>query len=263
LGRVAAPEDRDSAEKDFAVAQAEHNQALLDAQTALASARYRQATLETSLQKLADTNVLVPRVQMSQSGGPAEFVVCQREVAEGEMVRAMPSTLLFKLAIDRPLKLKAMVPERHKGEVKTGQAAELEVEAFPGQKFTGTVSRISPAVERSSRTFQVEILVANEDRKLSPGSFAKVTLITRIDTTSRTVPEEAIIRFAGVTKLFVVREDKAHEVQVRTGITLPVTQSGQGRFWVEVEGDLPPGSMVVTSGQSRLAEGTPVRVRKP
>jgi RND family efflux transporter MFP subunit len=261
LGGVVAAEERDLVEKDHAVAQAEYKQALLDAQTALASARYRQAALETALQKLADTRVLAPRIAGAKGG--VEFVVCQREVSQGEMVRGTfgMSTTLFKLVIDRTLKLKAMIPERYKGELKQGQTAELEVEAYPGRKFTGTVSRINPAVDRTSRTFSVEIQVNNDDRQLSPGSFAKVAVITGTDSAARTVPEEALVRFAGVTKVFVVQGDKAHEVPVSTGVTLPLRQGGQDRFQVEVQGDLPLGALVVTSGQSHLAEGTPVRIK--
>jgi RND family efflux transporter MFP subunit len=261
LGGVVAAEERDLLEKDHSVARAEYKQALLDAQTALASARYRQAALETALQKLADTRVLAPRVEGTK--GPAEFVVCQREVSPGEMVRGSlgMNTVLFKLVVDRSLKLKVMVPEKYKGEVQPGQSAELEVEAYPGRKFTGTVARINPSVDRSSRTFSVEIQVGNDDRRLSPGSFAKVAVITGTDPAARTVPEEALVRFAGVTKVFVVRGDKAHEVPVSTGVTLPLRQGGQDRFQVEVQGDLPPGALVVTSGQSHLAEGTPVRIK--
>jgi RND family efflux transporter MFP subunit len=261
LGGVVAAEERDLLEKDHTVARAEYKQALLDAQTALASARYRQAALETALQKFADTRVLAPRVEGAK--GPAEFVVSQREVSPGEMVRGSlgMNTVLFKLVVDRPLKLKVMIPEKYKGDVQPGQSAELEVEAYPGRKFTGTVARINPLVDRTSRTFSVEIQVANDDRRLSPGSFAKVAVITGTDSSARTVPEEALVRFAGVTKVFVVQGDKAHEVPVSTGVTLPLRQGGQDRFQVEVQGDLPPGALVVTSGQSHLAEGTPVRIK--
>src|SRR5262249_23038634 len=146
---------------------------------------------------------------------------------------------LFKLVIDRPLKLQATVPERHKGEVRVGQDAELEVEAYPGQRFAGKVARVNPMVERSSRTFTVEVHVANDDRRLAPGSFAKAAIRTRVDATARTVPEEALVSFAGVTKVFVVRAGKAREVPVRPGVPLDVGGPGKARTWVEVEGDLP------------------------
>ncbi len=256
-----SPEDRDAAEKDYSVAQAESRQAQLDARATLASARNRRAAFDTVLQKLKDTKVVVPGDANARS--PLEYAVCQRDVSEGEMVRAVAGTALFKLIVVHPLKLRAMVPERHRAEVKVGQEVRLEVEPFPGKTFPGTVVRVNPAVDRASRTFQVEAHVPNADRQLSPGSFAKAAILTRLDAKAPTVPEESILRFAGVTKVFVVCDGKAREVKVRTGVTVNVpTPGGAARTWVEVEGDFPPGAQVVTSGQTKLAEGASVRVRQ-
>jgi RND family efflux transporter MFP subunit len=264
LGGVASAEEREQMETDYAVARANYRQAVMDAEATLASARARMASLETALQRLSDTKVVAPGDRAAPGGKPVEYVVAQRSVSEGEIVRtffASDSTTLFRLVIDRPLKLRATIPERHKGEVKVGQEAELEVEAYPGEKFAGTVSRVNPAVDRASRTFQVEVLVPNDDRRLSPGSFAKVAIQTKVDPAARTVPEEALVRFAGVTKVFVVEGSKAREVPVRAGVSLDLSAGGSARTWVEVEGELKAGASAVTSGQSQLVDGGDVRVR--
>src|SRR5438874_1789078 len=94
------------------------------------------------LQKVKDTRVVAPyphdaRPQdyglFTLPAAPVEYVVSQRSVTEGEYVRATPgaAATLFKLVIDRPLKLQATVPERHRAEVRVGQGAEFEVEAYP------------------------------------------------------------------------------------------------------------------------------------
>jgi multidrug efflux pump subunit AcrA (membrane-fusion protein) len=271
-GRVSTAEEREQSQTDYEVARANYHQAVLDATATLAAARHKRASLEMALQKVKDTRVTAPCPSDARPrdlglftvpAAPVEYVVCQRSVTEGEYVRAMPgsATALFKLVIDRPLKLQATVPERHRAEVRVGQVAEFEVEAYPGLKFRGKVSRVNPAVDRASRTFQFEVLVPNEDRRLGPGSFVKGEVLTHTDPAARTVPEEALVSFAGVTKVFVVRDGRAHEVPVRTGVALDTAGAGGPRVWVEVEGDLRCGDAVVTSGQSQLAEGTPVRVR--
>jgi RND family efflux transporter MFP subunit len=227
-----------------------------------------------ALQRLRDTRVIAPECAMEDAASQVgvasstptspEYVVCQRSVAEGEMVRVMPfgdSATLFKLVIDRQLKLLATVPERHRADVKLGQDVELAVEAYPGEKFMGKVVRINPSIDRANRTFQVEIHVPNEDRRLSPGSFAKASILTRVDSAAPTVPEEAIVSFAGVTKVFVVHDAKAHEIPVRRGVTIDAAGTDRSRTWVEVEGDLPAGTPVITSGHSQIAEGTAVRIR--
>ncbi len=69
-----------------------------------------------------------------------------------------------------------------------------------------------------------------------------------------TIPLEAVTRFAGVSKVFKVRDNTAAEVEITIGT--------QGPGWVEALGGLQAGDIVVTSGQSRLANGTRVEVRQ-
>ena len=119
------------------------------------------------------------------------------------------------------------------------------------------MSRVNRSVDRSSRTFAAEVVVPNPDRRLSAGSFAKAAIVTGTDDRARTVPEEALVSFAGVTKVFVVDGDRVRAVPVKVGVPVVVAK----RTWVEIDGDLPAGATVVTSGQSRLADGVVVRVR--
>ena len=70
-----------------------------------------------------------------------------------------------------------------------------------------------------------------------------------------TIPEEALVRFAGVIKVFVVRESIAHAVPVEPGMRVEVGEDDRVQNWLEVTGDLTPNDQVVTSGHSQLAEG--------
>jgi RND family efflux transporter MFP subunit len=267
LGGATAAEEMDRAETELKVARAGREQALIDARATLATARHRQAVLASARQKLVETQVRAPGLsakRQPEAANGIEWVVAQRLVSEGEMVRAFPSMAVFKLVIDRHLKLLATVPERHAGEVRAGQAVELHVEAYPGETFRGKVARVNPTVERANRTFQVEVCVPNPQRRLRAGSFARAAIVTRSER-ALTVPEEALVRFAGVTKLFVVRAGQARAVPVsageNAGCAMEVREGGRLRRWVEVAAPVPPGTPVVTSGHSALAEGTAVRVR--
>jgi len=268
LNIAASAEDREQAETDLSVAHANHQQALVDAEGMLATVRHRQALLETAWQRLRDTRVIVPvpgaatppeviRAGFQEATTPTDYVVCQRSVTEGEIVRTGTTSYLFQLVIDRPLKLQAPVPERHARDVAVGQKVELEAECCPGERVLAVVARVNPVVDRASRTFQVEIHVPNAERKLKAGSFARASILTRVDPQARTVPEEALVRFAGVTKVFVVRDGKAQEVPVTAG----VTGNEKGNAWVEVTGNLPADASVVTSGQSQLAAGRAIRLK--
>ena len=118
----------------------------------------------------------------------------------------------------------------------------------------GKVGRINPSVDAASRTFQVEAVVPNDKGLLRPGGFARATVVVDRADEATAVPVEAVVRYAGVTKVYVVEGGKARSINVETAL--------EGPGWVEVTGPVPAGASVVVTGQTQLADGTPVRVRK-
>lgn len=251
---VTTQDEYDQAQADLGVAKANHAQAIMEARATLATARHKQALLATALKRLADTKLVVSK-PTKLGDEEVAFVIAKRMVSEGEMLQSSPPTELFRLVIDETLKLVATVPERHVGDLKLAQTADITVEAYPGKTFIGTVSRINPTVDPASRTFQVEMLVPNGSRQLKAGSFAKATIQTNHEAAASTIPEISLVSFAGVRKIFVVRDGKAFPIEVQTG--------AHGGDWLEISGDIEPGAQVITTGYTRLAEGTPVRIRDP
>ena len=235
--------------------------ARLDAQALLAGIRQRLVLLRIARRQLELTQVRVPAPTPHERMPPeVTYAVVERRVSEGEMVKDAPgaSTAVFELVQDDVLKLRAAVPERFAAQVQVGQRAEIRVEAYPEVVFPGEVLRINPMIDRTSRTFEVEIYVENGDRRLKAGGFAKVDILTRVDTEAWTVPGEAIVRYAGSTRIFVARDGRAHAIPAATGI--------EGRSWVELirsaSPELRQDDLVITSGQDKLAEGVSVFVRK-
>jgi RND family efflux transporter MFP subunit len=247
---INSQDEFEQTQTDYQVAEMNLEQARMDARSTIAAARHRNASLTMMAQKLRDTKVTVPAPSNSEA---ASFVVSERLVSEGEMVQGAPPTELFKLVVDNVLKLKVTVPERHIGDLSVGQTAAIAVDAYPRETFEGRVSRINPTIDPASRTCEIEVLVQNNDRKLRPGNFAKIAVLTSQDTQAITVPEETLVSFAGVQKIFVVRKGKAVAVEVKVGM--------RGDHWLEVVGDVQPGDQVVTTGYTQLADGTAVRVR--
>lgn len=252
----AAPKETyEQAETDLKVADATLRQARIDARTTLASVRQREAMLALARQKLSETQVKSPAlVGTPQSRSPGQFVIAKRMTSVGEVVRAFPSTPVFELVVDDVLKLHVMIPERYMSQVKIGLDAEVRVEAYPNEVFHGKVARINPTVDPNSRSFDVEAQVPNPDHRLKHGGFAKAEVIVGTADQALTIPLEAMTRFAGVSKVFRVRDETAHEVNIEIG--------AQGPGWIEALGGLQAGDVVVTSGQSRLANGTRVDVRE-
>jgi multidrug efflux pump subunit AcrA (membrane-fusion protein) len=251
----------DTARTKVKVAETGVELARTDARVTLAHARRLKAALEDAEEKLRETELRAPArpewPAWSAVGGaaanPMRYSVAARLVSKGEMIRQFPSTNAYRLVLDHTLKLRVTVPEKFKPEVRVGQSVAVRVEAHPNRVFTGVVSRVNPTVDAVNRTFMVEIEVPNAARELAAGGFAQAEILTRTDTGVITVPPEAIVSFAGVTKVFVAEGSTARAVEIEVGL--------REREWVEVRGALAPDAKVITSGQSQLVEGSAIRIR--
>jgi membrane fusion protein, multidrug efflux system len=253
--KVNTVESYQDAEFELRDKQAALDNAILTARATLASAMASRVDLDVARQAREDLIVRAPEPTKPPTGlnEPLEYAVTKRMVSEGQMIREGEQVL--NLVIDKPLRMWVNVPEKYTPYASVGQEVRLSVASHPGRVFTGTATWINPSVDAESRTFQVEVSIPNEDRALRPGGFVKASVITKRGDERLVVPIEAIVRFAGVTKLFVVNDGKAHDVPVQTGT--------EGAGWIEVQGEMPADATVVVSGQTQLADGTAVTIRQP
>ena len=262
------------AELALDTARLDRKQRLLEAEQALAAVRHREAVLETARKRLGDTRVVAPAIEVRTFRRPGDagsdgtgttarsYTVAGRYVTEGEVVRSMPAAVLFRLVVEDVLKLKAAVPERHAASISPGQEVEIAIESLPGVPVTGHVVRVHPTIDTASRTFDVEVQVPNADHRLKPGAFAKASILLDRRSDAVTVPEEALVRFAGVTKLFLVVDGRAVAVAVEPGVRLDVTDdAGVVRRWIEIPTGVAGGAEVITSGLALLSDGAAVRIR--
>jgi RND family efflux transporter MFP subunit len=250
--KTVSAEESENAASDYRIMTAEYENQILLAETDLATIQMKQVGLEVAREQLANTKILAPTPSVSVPGiDHVSYVVSQRSVSEGTVVR--PGTEIFRVVINQILKLRVPVPERFSSEVHVGQQAEVYA-ATSATPFSGTVTRVYPTVEPATRTFQVEIQVPNPNGELKPGSFAKAAILTRVDSNAITVPLSSVIQFAGITKIFLAENGHATEV--------PVILGTQTTEWVEInKPKLPDGALVITSGQSVIANETAVTVR--
>jgi membrane fusion protein, multidrug efflux system len=151
-----------------------------------------------------------------------------------------------------PIKVDFRLPETELANVALGNRIDIEVDALPGKKFVGEVFAIDPQVDVNGRAIQLRARVANKEKTLKPGLFARVDLVTAEHANALQVPESAIVTQGRDRMVYVVRDGKAQQVKVTTGIRLP------GR--VEVAEGLKPEDVVVVSGQQRLRNGVAVDV---
>ena len=244
-------------ENDVRAAEARLANAILLARSSVAGALGTKVLMEIRRQALRDMEIRAPvpsRPPTDLKAQDLTYAVARRSVSEGQMIRE--GDAVYDLTVENPLRLWLNVPERFASEIKVGQEVRITVGSYPKEVFPGRVSRINPTVATDSRSFQVEASVPNDAMKLRPGGFAKAEIVTDRDATATVVPLDAVVRFAGVTKVFVLGAgNKVEAVAVETG--------REGPGWVEVLTPLPAAARVVTTGQARLADGTAVAVRTP
>ncbi|HEY2662812.1 MAG TPA: efflux RND transporter periplasmic adaptor subunit [Candidatus Binataceae bacterium] len=204
---------------------------------AQADAEAAERSLRLAQKKLSDTEVRAPFKGLIQ----------KRMVSLGEYVN--PGDKLYEFIAIDPMKLRAPVPERFVPVAHVGMGISLNVDAAPNRTYTGRVTRIAPALDETSRTLLVEAAVPNPDGSLKPGYFAHVKVALGEDR-GLFVPASAILRYAGVARVFVIENGVARSREVRTGDQLDDQ--------IEIIQGLKAGELVATSDTDRLADGSPV-----
>src|SRR5881628_2768247 len=228
----------DSAEAALQVSEGRYQDAIEEVRNRQAVIAQRRSELDLARQQLADTVIL----------SPLDGVVSLKQASVGEYLPAgAPVATMVRV---HPLRLRVPVPEREGAGVRAGHAVTLTVEGDP-TLYRGRVVRLSPIVQEQNRTLLVEGEVPNERGFLRPGSFARVEIMTEVSQPMVTVPATAIIVFAGVEKVLLVRRGKTAEVRVTTGRRLGLD--------VEIVEGLKRGDPVVTV-PGNLAGGQPVTV---
>jgi multidrug efflux pump subunit AcrA (membrane-fusion protein) len=253
------PQELDDAENELRTATANYLDAIQTSRTVIANAIATKVALSQAEQTLRDMTIRTPTPKLLPPSlnrtSPLSYGMTKRQVSEGQMIKE--GEAVAELVVEDPIRLWSQVPEQYGEDVRIGERVRVTTRARPGMAFEGKVVRINPAVEASSRTFQVETLIPNERGLLRPGGFAKASIITDAEAEAAVVPVESLVRFAGVTKLFIVEHGKARSINdIKTG--------SEGPGWVEVSSkQLPETADIVTTGQTQLAEGTPVVIRQP
>jgi RND family efflux transporter MFP subunit len=233
-----SPVDVQTAETRLKVAEAAYQSAVDNVRGQKALLQDRRASYELAVKKLNDATVRAP----------ISGIVSERLVQVGEYIgeRTPVATIV---QID-PLKLRTGVQERHAGVIEPGLAVEFRVESFGDAVFHGKIAHVSPALDQTMRTFTVEAIVDNKDRRLKPGFFAKGVILTRKDDAVMAVPDSAVSTFAGVSSVYVIKEGKITQQNVELGIR-------QGNLW-EILGGLKGDETLATSRLNELATGVRV-----
>ncbi|HYU47488.1 MAG TPA: efflux RND transporter periplasmic adaptor subunit, partial [Terriglobales bacterium] len=189
---------------------------------------------------------------------PFSGTVIRRNTDVGALINAGNSgnnQELFVVAQISPIRVYVDVPEIYAGSIRQGVAAEIELPALPGQRFSGNVARTSDAIDPATRTLRTEIDVPNRDGKLYPGSYAQVHFGVKTTTARLSVPVNALLfRAEGPRAAVVAADGKVH--------LKPVVIGRDYGTDVEVLGGLDPADSIILNPSDSLEEGQPVHATK-
>jgi RND family efflux transporter MFP subunit len=239
-GLVAQQELDDSQAKDMsAAAQVEA------AKSALSAARQQLDMSKASQMQVSAMS------DYSRITAPFNGIVTWRYSDTGALVQAGTSAgnaqPVVKIAQVNVLRLRIPVPESLAASVHIGEPADISVQAT-GEHFTGKVTRFTDALDRSTRSMQVEIDIPNEKLHLAPGMYADVVLQVQKHPDALLIPIQALNQTENGSSVFVVDTD--HHVAARdihTGLQSPNS--------VEVTAGLNEGDRVIVGNLSSYHSG--------
>jgi membrane fusion protein (multidrug efflux system) len=218
----------------------------VDAAKALLNSRQQASrAAEAAVRSLQDLKAYL------QIPAPFEGVVTERLIHPGALVGPGNDVALLVLQQVSQLRLVVPVPEEDIGGLVTGANVPFQVPAWPERNFTGTIARISHALDPKTRTMAVELDVMNRDGTLAPGMYPAVKWPVRRSRASLFVPKTSVV--VTTERTFVVRNQngQAEWVDVKTGASDGVL--------VEVLGNLKPGDKIVRRATDEIRNGTPLQ----
>ena len=214
-----------------------------------AESRYLAAVAQFDLSKAqlnqneARLEELRINLQHTSVTSPVDGFVGKRSVDPGAMVNT--NTAIASVVDISRLRLVVNVVERDLRMVSPGDVADVEVDAYPGEKFTGKIARVAPVLDPATRTAVMEVEIPNGDNKLKPGMSARINLTVEDRKNTLVVPKNAVIDFENKRGVWMPNDqNRAKFMAVQLGI--------EGTDQIEILGGLSEGDKFVTTGAAAV-----------
>ncbi len=189
---------------------------------------------------------------------PFDGVIAERNAHPGSLATPSGVPMLRLQQVSR-LRLVVSVPESEVASVKPNATVKFTLPAFPGETFTGVITRSSRSLDAKTRTMPVELDVENSRGRLAPGMFPEVFWSANRPRPSLFVSPTAIATTTERTFVIRTRDGVAEWVDIKRGASM----NHQGADLIEVFGDLAPGDQIAVRGTDELRSGTRVNVKQP
>jgi len=209
---------------------------------------------------VASAQANVDRLQALESfktiTAPFDGIVTARKTDIGALINAGSGgsgVELFKVADTHEMRVYVRVPQAYAGLMQRGIMAELKLSQYPQETFKATLETTSNAIAKDSRTALVELMAANPDGKLWPGTFAEVHFQLPADPDTYRLPTSALLfREHGLEVATIGPDDKV--------VLKPITVGRDLGTEIEVRSGLEPNDRVIDSPPDSLGAGDTVKI---
>lgn len=278
-GRVLAELDTPELDQEFTQAQAQRQRtsaALVLARTSYDRAQQlrtrdavsqqelddRQGAYNQDLANLVGADANVKRLSelkgFQNITAPVSGIVTQRNVDVGDLVNAGnggTGRALFTVVQSDKLRLYVQVPQTYAQQIALGRHVSVTQPELPGQTFDGVVTQTAQAIDVSTRTLQIEIMLPNADGKLMPGAYVSASL-PMASGARLTLPTNTLLFRSEGTSVAVVDANGRVRLQ-------PVTIARMLGKTLEIGTGVNLGDRVVLDPRDGLASGDKVNVEAP
>lgn len=192
-------------------------------------------------------------VENTQLLSPISGVITARNYDSGDLY-SMGRPVLVVEQIS-PVKLIINVSEQFYTKVKKGMPVDIKLDVYPGEVFQGKVSLVYPTITSTTRTFPVEVTISNNNTKVRPGMFARVTM--DLGTATRLmVSDQAVVKQQGSGEryLYVYNNGTAEYRLLEMGRRVDTKY--------EILNGVQEGEQVITTGLNKITNGTEVEIVK-
>jgi RND family efflux transporter MFP subunit len=257
------------AQSDLATAQANYQLAQITAdrwqklllKNAVSTQERDQASSDLNARRaaLSAQEANVRRLQQLQGFekiyAPFDGVITARNTDIGDLIQAgentTPQELFHLSSVDR-LRVFVPVPEVYQSVLHSVKQVNLTSDAYPKERFTGTIARSSNAIDPLSRTLRVEVDIDNPKTLLLPGAYVFVHLPLPAASQAPTIPSNALLFREEGLRVGVVRDGHVQLVPITIGHDYGNT--------VEVTAGLSLEDQVVVNPSDSLVSGTRVEI---
>lgn len=206
--------------------------------------RYEMEALEASY------NLAKLELDYTQIRAPIDGVVSNRFIRLGNTIAV--NEAVFRVTSFDPLVAYLHVPEREYRNIRKDQVVGIDIDALQDQRIIAAVTRVSPIVDPATGTFKITIEISDDQRRIKPGMFGRISIVYDQHNDVLQVPRSAILEDSGETSVFVVEDDKA----VRRSVTTGYSNSGM----IEIMTGLTDDDRIVTVGHVGLKDDAVVTV---